>query len=89
MNMHRGTAALRLKDSVLKGDYYTGRGRREIGAPQDDQGPSDRQRNRIALTTCWRDGSGPIGVGPGLGIAGGAEILRPVWSLTASLVAPH
>lgn len=31
MNSHRGTAALELKDLVLEGDYYTGRGRREIG----------------------------------------------------------
>ena len=32
MHAHRGTAALRLKGAVLEGDYYTGRGRREIGA---------------------------------------------------------
>ena len=32
MHAHRGTAKLRLKDSVLEGDYYTGRDRREIGA---------------------------------------------------------
>ena len=32
MNAHRGTATLRLKGAVLEGDYYTGRGRLEIGA---------------------------------------------------------
>ena len=31
MNMHRGTVILEVKVSVLEGDYYTGRGRREIG----------------------------------------------------------
>ena len=31
MNMHRGTASLELKSSALEGDYYTGRGRRQIG----------------------------------------------------------
>ena len=31
MNMHRGTAILELKDSALQGDYYTGRGRRQMG----------------------------------------------------------
>lgn len=31
MNMHRGTAILELADSVLEGDYYTGRGRGEVG----------------------------------------------------------
>ena len=31
MNMHRGTVVLQIKGSVLEGDYYTGRGRREIG----------------------------------------------------------
>ena len=32
MHAHRGTATLRLKGSVLEGDYYTGRDRREIGS---------------------------------------------------------
>ena len=32
MEMHRGTATLELKDSNLEGEYYTGRGRRQIGA---------------------------------------------------------
>ena len=31
MAMHRGTATLELIGSVLKGDYYTGRGRGEVG----------------------------------------------------------
>ena len=31
MNMHRGTAILGLAGSVLEGDYYTGRGRGEVG----------------------------------------------------------
>ncbi len=31
MEMHRGTAMLELTGSCLKGDYYTGRGRGEIG----------------------------------------------------------
>lgn len=31
MEMHRGTATLTLTDSALKGNYYTGRGRREMG----------------------------------------------------------
>ena len=31
MHTHRGTAMLELKGSVLEGDYYTGRDRREIG----------------------------------------------------------
>ena len=31
MNAHRGTAHLALNDSRLEGDYYSGRGRREIG----------------------------------------------------------
>ena len=31
MSMHRGTVILILKGSILEGDYYTGRGRREIG----------------------------------------------------------
>ena len=34
MNTHRGTAMLELKDGVLEGEYYTGRGRREIGTIQ-------------------------------------------------------
>ena len=32
MNMHRGTAVLKLRGQMLEGDYYSGRGRREIGA---------------------------------------------------------
>ena len=32
MNAHRGTAVLRLRGQVLEGDYYSGRGRREIGS---------------------------------------------------------
>ena len=32
MNMHRGTAVLKLREQVLEGDYYSGRGRQEIGA---------------------------------------------------------
>ena len=31
MHAHRGTAMLELKDGVLEGEYYTGRGRQEIG----------------------------------------------------------
>ena len=31
MEMHRGTATLELVDSGLEGDYYTGRGRGEVG----------------------------------------------------------
>ena len=31
MEMHRGTATLELIGSGLEGDYYTGRGRREVG----------------------------------------------------------
>ncbi len=31
MEMHRGTATLELTGSGLEGDYYTGRGRREVG----------------------------------------------------------
>ena len=31
MEMHRGTATLELTDSGLEGDYYTGRGRGEVG----------------------------------------------------------
>ena len=31
MEMHRGTATLELKGSNLEGEYYTGRGRRQIG----------------------------------------------------------
>ena len=31
MEMHRGTAILELIDSGLEGDYYTGRGRGEVG----------------------------------------------------------
>lgn len=31
MSMHRGTAVLEVKDNLLEGDYYTGRGRRTIG----------------------------------------------------------
>ena len=34
MNAHRGTAMLELKGAVLEGEYYTGRGRREIGTIQ-------------------------------------------------------
>ena len=34
MNAHRGTAMLELKGGVLTGEYYTGRGRREIGTIQ-------------------------------------------------------
>ena len=32
MHAHQGTASLRLKGAVLEGGYYTGRGRRQIGA---------------------------------------------------------
>lgn len=32
MNMHRGTAVLELRGQVLEGDYYSGRGRQEIGS---------------------------------------------------------
>lgn len=31
MQMHRGTVTLELSSSTLKGDYYTGRGRGEVG----------------------------------------------------------
>lgn len=31
MSIHRGTAILEIKGTVLEGDYYTGRGRRTIG----------------------------------------------------------
>ena len=31
MNMHRGTTVVKLKDDVLEGDYYTGRGRMTFG----------------------------------------------------------
>ena len=31
MSMHRGTAILELNGTVLEGEYYTGRGRREFG----------------------------------------------------------
>ena len=34
MNAHRGTAMLELRGGVLAGEYYTGRGRREIGTIQ-------------------------------------------------------
>ena len=34
MHAHRGTAMLELKDGALEGEYYTGRGRREIGTIQ-------------------------------------------------------
>ena len=34
MHTHRGTARLELKGTVLEGDYYTGRDRREIGTIQ-------------------------------------------------------
>ena len=34
MHAHRGTAMLELKGMVLEGDYYTGRGRQEIGTIQ-------------------------------------------------------
>ena len=32
MSMHRGTTVMELKDDVLEGDYYTGRGRMTFGA---------------------------------------------------------
>ena len=32
MSMHRGTTVMELKDDVLEGDYYTGRGRTTFGA---------------------------------------------------------
>ena len=32
MEMHKGTATLKLSGSRLEGDYYTGRGRGEVGA---------------------------------------------------------
>ena len=32
MNMHRGTAVLKVREQVLEGDYYSGRGRQEIGS---------------------------------------------------------
>ena len=32
MQVHRGTAVLELRDETLDGQYYTGRGRREIGS---------------------------------------------------------
>ncbi len=32
MNTHRGTTILRLKEQTLEGDYYSGRGRQEIGS---------------------------------------------------------
>lgn len=32
MSIHRGTATLQLKESVLEGDYYTGRGRMTFGS---------------------------------------------------------
>ena len=32
MNMHQGTAVLKLKEQILEGDYYSGRGRQGIGS---------------------------------------------------------
>ena len=32
MEIHKGTSTLELKDNVLEGEYYTGRGRRNFGS---------------------------------------------------------
>ncbi|MCY4436194.1 MAG: hypothetical protein OXE05_02530 [Chloroflexi bacterium] len=41
MNIHKGTATLELKGTILEGEYYSGRGRREFGTLRlcRDEGP--------------------------------------------------